>query len=57
MKGSELKKEISSLTPEEKAELERMTAIAKIRKQKNITQDQLAKKRMSHKLRSLVLRI
>jgi transcriptional regulator with XRE-family HTH domain len=44
MKWSELKKEISSLTEEEKAELELMAAIAKIRKQKNITQEQLAQK-------------
>lgn len=44
MKWSELKKEITSLTPEEKAELELMAAIAKIRKQKNITQEQLAQK-------------
>lgn len=44
MKWSELKKEITSLTQEEKAELELMAAIAKIRKQKNITQEQLAKK-------------
>ena len=44
MKWSELKKEITSLTQEEKAELELMAAIAKIRKQKNITQEQLALK-------------
>ena len=44
MKWSELKKEISSLTEEEKTELELMAAIAKIRKQKNITQEQLAQK-------------
>jgi len=44
MKWSELKKEITSLTPEEKAELELMAAIAKIRKLKNITQEQLAQK-------------
>ena len=44
MKWSELKKEITSLTQEEKAELELTAAIAKIRKQKNITQEQLAQK-------------
>ena len=44
MKWSELKKDIKSLTPEEKAELELMAAIARIRKQKNITQEQLAQK-------------
>jgi transcriptional regulator with XRE-family HTH domain len=44
MKWSELKNEISSLTQEEKAELELMAAIAKIRKQKNFTQEQLAQK-------------
>jgi len=44
MKWSELKNQITSLTPEEKAELELMAAIAKIRKQKNITQEQLAQK-------------
>lgn len=44
MKWSELKKEITSLTQEKKAELELMAAIAKIRKQKNITQEQLALK-------------
>ena len=44
MKWSELKKEITSLTLEEKAELELMASIAKIRKQKNITQEQLAQK-------------
>jgi len=38
MKWSELKKEITILTQEEKAELELMASIAKLRKQKNITQ-------------------
>ena len=44
MKWSELKKEITSLTHEEKAELELMATIAKVRKYKNITQEQLALK-------------
>lgn len=44
MKWSELKNEITSLSREEKAELELMAAIAKVRKQKNLTQEQLAKK-------------
>jgi transcriptional regulator with XRE-family HTH domain len=44
MKWSEFKKEIKSLTTEEKAEIELMAAIAKIRKQRKMTQEQLAQK-------------
>lgn len=44
MKWSEMKKGITSLTPEEKAELELMAVIAKVRKQKCLTQEQLAQK-------------
>lgn len=44
MKWSELKNDITSLTHEEKAELELMAAIAKVRKQKCLTQEQLAQK-------------
>lgn len=44
MKWSDFKKEISSLTPEEKSELELMATIAKVRKLKNMTQAQLALK-------------
>ena len=42
MKWSDIKKNITSLSDEEKAELELMAAIAKVRKQKKITQEQLA---------------
>lgn len=44
MKWSDLKKEITSLTPEEKSELELMATLAKVRKLKNMTQAQLALK-------------
>ncbi|MDD4095790.1 MAG: helix-turn-helix transcriptional regulator [Oscillospiraceae bacterium] len=44
MKWSELKTEINSLSQEEKAELELMDAIAFVRKQKHLTQEQLARK-------------
>ena len=44
MKWSEMKNEITSLTQEEKAELELMAAIAKVRKKKCLTQEQLAQK-------------
>ncbi len=44
MKWSELKLELTSLTEEEKAELELMAAIAKVRKQRKMTQEQLAQK-------------
>jgi len=44
MKWSKFKNEITSLTPEEKSELELMAAIAKVRKIRNLTQAQLATK-------------
>lgn len=44
MKWSKFKNEITSLTPEEKSELELMAAIAKVRKIRNLTQEQLATK-------------
>jgi transcriptional regulator with XRE-family HTH domain len=44
MKWSDLKTEITSLSPEEKAELELMAAIAHARKRNNLTQEQLARK-------------
>ena len=55
MKWSEMKKEITSLTHEEKAELELMAAIARVRKQKNITQEQLAFK--AHVTQAQVARV
>jgi transcriptional regulator with XRE-family HTH domain len=42
MKWSDLKNEILSLTPEEKAELELVASIASVRKSRNLTQAQLA---------------
>jgi len=44
VKWSKFKNEITSLTSEEKSELELMAAIAKVRKVRNLTQEQLAKK-------------
>ncbi len=44
MKWSDFKQEITSLTPEEKAELDLMAAIASVRKRKNLTQAQLARR-------------
>ncbi len=44
MKWSKFKNEITSLTPEVKSELELMAAIAKVRKIRNLTQEQLATK-------------
>lgn len=55
MKWSELKNEITSLTSEEKAKLELIAAIARIRKQKNITQAQLAQK--AHVTQAQVARV
>ena len=44
MKWSEFKKEITHLSPEEKAQLELMATVASVRKSKNLTQEQLARK-------------
>ncbi len=44
MKWSDMKNEITSLSQKEKAELELMATIAKVRKQKCLTQEQLALK-------------
>jgi len=44
VKWSDFKQEITSLSPEEKAGLELMAAIASVRKRKNLTQEQLARR-------------
>ena len=44
MKWKDLKNEISSLSAEEKSELELMAMLAMVRKQKKLTQAELAEK-------------
>ncbi len=55
MKWNEFKDEITSLTDLEKAELELMASLAAIRKQRNMTQEQLAQ--VSHVTQAQIARV